>query len=196
MAHDLVLTAAVLAGPSDESMFESLVTSHQKRVFAIALRMLGDPDEAATATQECFLRAFRAWRKCPGDERGQRRWLARLATNLCLDRLRSRRWRWWRERLDLDTAGSEGIPHSGTRVRSPERELLAREAAGRLQQALARLSPRQRAVFVLRHYEDLPLDDIAAALGMNVGTVKSHLSRALVALRHELKDLYDPRSSV
>lgn len=192
MGHDVAIAAAVLTGASDEGLFAALLVAHQKRVFGIALRMLGDPDEAATATQECFLRAFRALGKCPEEEGGQRRWLARLATNLCLDRLRSRRWRWWRERLGLDTPGSE----AAARVRSPERELLAREAAGRIEEALARLSPRQRAVFILRHYEDLPLDEIAASLGMNIGTVKSHLSRALVAMRRELKDFYDPRSSV
>lgn len=169
-----------------EAEFEELVARHQRRIFRLALRLLGDPEEAATASQDCFLRAYGALSRCPLDTEGQRRWLSRLAVNLCLDRLRSRKWQWWRRRLGLEKA-----PASSARlVRSPERELLAREAGDRLGRALNRLSPRQRAVFVLRHYEDCSLEQIARELSLNVGTVKAHLARALTKLRHELKDFY------
>lgn len=169
----------------DEAAFGELVRLHQKRVFRIALRMLGDVDDAATATQDCFLRAFRAISRCPNQPDHQRFWMTRLVTNVCFDRLRNRRWRWWRERLGI-TASERQAPV----LRTPERELLARELADSLARALDRLSPKQRAVFVLRHYEGCPLDQIAAQLSMRVGTVKSHLGRALQTLRRELKDFY------
>ncbi len=189
--------AAVVARPADMlevAAFEELVREHQKRVFRLALRLLGDAEEAATATQDCFLRAFTALERCPAEAEARQRWMARLATNLCLDRLRSRKWMWWRrrrglERPDLDQESAR----LSLLARSPERELLAREIGDRLVLALRRLSARQRAVFVLRHYEDYSLEQIAEHLAMPVGTVKSHLNRALSHLRRELREFYDPR---
>ncbi len=176
--------------------FEDLVAAHQKRIFRLALRLLGDAEEAAGATQDCFLRAFQARRRCPQDPAGQQRWLARLATNLCLDRLRSRKWNWWRRRLGLEgkEAGAE-VAALVSPLRSPEREMLAHELAGQLSRVLDRLSPRQRAVFVLRHYEGCSLEEIAQQLSLHVGAVKAHLSRALVKLRRELRDFYGHQAS-
>lgn len=172
-------------------LLEELMLAHQKRVFRVALRLLGDADEAANAAQDCFLRAYRAIASCPAAEPDQRRWLMRIVSNLCLDRLRSRQWRWWKRRLGLD--------HTAARAQtallgSPDRELLAREVGDRLSAALGRLSPRQRTVFVLRHYEGLALEEIASQLALNVGTVKAHLARAIGGLREELKDLYGKQS--
>lgn len=179
----------------DDAAFEGLVAAHQKRVFGRALRLLGDAEEAATATQDCFLRAFRAASRCPQDTEGQQRWLIRMVTNLCLDRLRSRKWRWWR-RMGLEKrAPGEEAASAASPVRTPERELLGKELASKLARALEQLPPRQKAVFVLRHYEDYRLEQIAEELALNVGTVKSHLSRALVRLRGELKDFYGTHSS-
>ena len=193
MEGELRLGAAV-AGPATASarsaLLGDLLTAHQRRVFRVALRLLGDMDEAWSATQDCFLRAHRAIDRCPADAAGQQRWLTRLVVNLSLDRLRSRKWRWWRSRL----------PHNGqedetTSPRSPEREALAAELGSRLMRALDGLPDRQRAVFVLRHYEDYPLAQIAAELGVSEGAVKSHLSRALVKLREELKEFYGTSTS-
>lgn len=175
------------AGVRALARLDDLVASHQRRIFSLALRLLGDADEAATATQDCFLRAFRALSRCPADETGRGWWLVRLCTNLCLDRLRSRKWKWWRQRLGLqDYDAAEPC----SPLTSPERELLARELAGRLEQALGRLSPRQRAVFVLRHYEGLSLAEIGDQLGLRAGTVKAHLARATGNLREELTEYY------
>jgi RNA polymerase sigma-70 factor (ECF subfamily) len=71
-----------------------------------------------------------------------------------------------------------------------ERAVQSRQIAERLHKSLESLSDRQRAVFTLRHYDNRPLDEIAQILGLDVGTVKAHLSRALVKVREELKDLY------
>ena len=177
----------------DASALEALVAEHQRFVFRLALRLLADPDEAASATQDCFLRAFRALDRCPPEAAAQKRWLARVVTNLCLDRLRRRKWRWWRDRLGLDS--HPPAEHAAQTLRSPERELLAKELAGGLARALDRLAPRQRAVFVLRHYEDCSLEEIAARLSLQVGTVKAHLCRALENLRRELRYYYELPSS-
>jgi RNA polymerase sigma-70 factor (ECF subfamily) len=73
-----------------------------------------------------------------------------------------------------------------------ERLLFSQQIQRRLELALTKLSDRQRAVFSLRHYEALPLEEIADALKLDVGTVKAHLFRALTKMREELKDLYEP----
>lgn len=170
-------------------LLEELMLAYQKRVFGVALRMLGEAHEAASAAQDCFLHAYRAMASCPSDDPGRRRWLLRIVSNLCVDRLRSRKWLWWKRRLGLESAGAQ----PAAALASPDRELLARETTGRLSSALVCLSPRQRAVFVLRHYEGLPIEEVAAQLGLNTGTVKVHLSRAIDSLREELKDFYGKR---
>jgi len=177
------------ARAADSPMLDEMVATHQRRVFRVAFRLLGDIDEAGSATQDCFLRAYRAIDRCPADEAGRQRWLIRLVVNLSIDRLRSRKWKWWQ------TRESQARDGAGESPRSPEREALAAELRTRLMQALNGLPARQRAVFVLRHYEDYPLARIAQELGLSEGTVKSHLSRALVKLREDLKDLYGTPAS-
>jgi RNA polymerase sigma-70 factor (ECF subfamily) len=171
--------------------FGTWMTAEQKRVYAICYRMLQDPDEADSATQDAFLKAYQALQKENAkalDDPG--RWLSRIAVNTCLDRLRSRKWQFWRRRPQ---AADETMILAMARSKTPEGEqqLLASEIGVRLNAALARLSDRQRAVFTLRHHEDMSLEEIGAALGLDVGTVKAHMFRAVGKLRQELKDLYE-----
>ncbi|MCL6507041.1 MAG: RNA polymerase sigma factor [Bryobacteraceae bacterium] len=186
------VVAAEEARPAD---FDAWMRAEQKRVFLLCYRMLGNRDEADNATQEVFLKAFQAFgAKGPTGVEEPARWLTRVAVNACLDRLRSPRWRFWRRRLNPDDEEAVlALQRSG--MPSAEDELFATQIARRLTSALAKLSERQRAVFVLRHYEDRSLEDIAATLELDVGTVKAHLARALAKLRKELRDLYFPRLS-
>jgi RNA polymerase sigma-70 factor (ECF subfamily) len=170
--------------------FDAWMTSEQRRVFQLCYRMLGEKDEADTATQEVFLKAYRALSGPRGAEPADpARWLTRVAVNTCLDRLRSRRWRFWRQRPKGE---DEQLILSLTPDPAPgaEDKLFAAQIARRLAAALGTLSERQRSVFVLKHYEDLSLEDIAGSLGLDVGTVKAHMARAVGKLRKELKDLY------
>ncbi len=116
------------------------------------------------------------------------RWLTRIAVNTCLDRLRSKRWLFWRKRPGPE---DEAAILSLAPAREPDAEdqFFAVEVSKRLATGLGCLSGRQRAVFTLRHYEDQSLEEIAQVLGLDVGTVKAHLSRALTKLRKELEDL-------
>jgi RNA polymerase sigma-70 factor (ECF subfamily) len=109
--------------------------------------------------------------------------------NTCLDRLRSKKWQIWRRRPDPET---ETTILAMTVSRRPEGEqrVIANEIAARLEIALGRLSSRQRAVFTLRHYDEMSLEEIGNILGLDVGTVKAHMFRAVSKLREELKDLY------
>jgi RNA polymerase sigma-70 factor (ECF subfamily) len=169
--------------------FNALMLSEQRRIFLLCFRLLQDRDEANSATQDVFLKAYKALQKEPALEQPSH-WLTRIAVNTCLDRLRSRRWQFWRKRPNPEDevlilgAAADGGP-------SAEDKLFARQIEARLAAALQGLSDRQRAVFTLRHYEDRSLEEIASLLGLDVGTVKAHMSRALGKLRGELRDLYE-----
>jgi RNA polymerase sigma-70 factor, ECF subfamily len=174
--------------------FGAWMASEQRRIFLLCRRMLQDPDEADSATQDIFLKAFRALSKAePSVLENPGKWVARIAVNTCLDRLRSRAWRIWRRR---PAPGDEALILAMTSEQSPDAEaqFYAKQIQRRLDAALERLSPRQRAVFILRHYEALSLEEIAGILHLDVGTVKAHLFRALGKLREELKDIYTARS--
>jgi RNA polymerase sigma-70 factor, ECF subfamily len=174
--------------------FGTWMTSEQRRVYALCRRMLQDPEDADSATQDTFLKAYQALLRDEDskaiDDPG--RWIAKIAVNTCLDRLRSRKWQLWRRR---PAPADEALILAMTASRTPEAEdrYFAGEIGVRLAAALARLSDRQRAVFTLRHYEEMSLDEIAQVLGLDVGTVKAHMFRALSKLRVELRDLYEGR---
>lgn len=170
--------------------FGRWMVSEQRRIYWLCLRLLRDSHEADSATQDTFLRAHRALEQdgaAPIDD--PPRWLTRVAVNTCMDRLRSRRWKFWQQ---LAPEGmQQGIAQlAAVAGPSPEDAVFAREIAGRLSQALDKLSLRQRSVFVLRHDEDLSLQQIAEILDLDPGTVKAHMHRALCKLRDELRDLY------
>jgi RNA polymerase sigma-70 factor, ECF subfamily len=170
--------------------FEGWMRAEQRRVFLLCFRMLQDRDEADSATQDVFLKAYLAVTKNPGAVDEPARWLTRITVNTCLDKLRSQRWRFWRKRVAADTEEGVWREHS-TGEPGADDQVFARQIARRLESALNRLSPRQRAVFTLRHYENRDLEEIAQILDLDKGSVKSHMFRAITKLREELKDLYE-----
>ncbi len=186
------LEAGVRVG-TDLRDFGSWMTSEQRRIFVLCRRMLQDSSEADSATQDVFLKAYKALKKGGLDDLDHPdKWVTRIAVNTCLDRLRSKTWRIWQrrpaaeeERIILDMA-PESSPDA-------EAQLFAKQIQTRLEAALEKLSPRQRAVFALRHYDGMPLDEIARTLDLDVGTVKAHMFRALAKLRTELQDIYTAR---
>lgn len=159
--------------------FEEMVSAYQHRVFGVALRMLGNGAEAEDVAQETFLRAYRAI----GGFRGEAKlstWLYGIASRLCLNRLASGERR--RTRLGEETlarlAGSEADP--ATRLEQSELEAA-------LHRAIAELSDERRIVVVLRDVEGLSYEEIAAALDLEPGTVRSRLHRARMDLKDKLE---------
>jgi len=165
--------------------FSGVVTKHRPQIFRFLLASTRDADLAETLTQECFLKAHRNWAGFRGESSAMT-WLMRIAINLQKDHWRSRRMQFWRltqtHAVDLDEA-SDWLP-SGER--SAEQKLLARERVGQVSKAVAKLSERQRTMFLLRYVEEMDLAEIARTTGVNEGTVKAHLSRALTRVRAEL----------
>ncbi|CAA9328750.1 MAG: RNA polymerase ECF-type sigma factor [uncultured Frankineae bacterium] len=172
--EDRALLAAHLAG--DPDAFGRLVARAQGRLWAVALRTLGDREEAADALQDALLSAYRAAGSYRGDARVTT-WLHRIVVNACLDRLRRRRVR---STVPLDARDAE---------HADPRDLLGeRETALVLEAALAALPDDQRLAILLVDVQGLPVADAAHVLGVAVGTVKSRCSRGrarlAVALGH------------
>jgi RNA polymerase sigma-70 factor, ECF subfamily len=164
-----------------------LVERHQRRLYRIALSYLRDADEALDAVQETFVKAFQAaarWN--PDSEVGP--WLTRIAVNHAIDRYRR-----GKRRLRTETPLTTELPDHDRHLRaeepSPERRVLGRELGERIGAALRSLPERQRAVFLLRHREEMTLEDIARTLDLSLGTVKSSLHRAVHRLRQRLVGL-------
>jgi len=173
--------------------FTAWMTFEQRRVYGLCQRLLRDADEADSATQDVFLKAYQALRKEDAKALDDpARWVTRIAVNTCLDRLRSQRWRFWRRRPSQQDEQTILRLASSARPEAEDR-YFAGQIRGRLEMALQRLSPRQHAAFTLRHYDDLSLEEIGDLLDLDVGTVKAHMHRAVVKLRHELRDLYGGR---
>lgn len=170
--------------------FGTWMASEQKRIFLLCRRLLQDVEEADSATQDAFLKAWQALNRPELKElEDAGRWLTRIAVNTCLDRLRSRRWQFWRKRPNQQDEQAI-LELAATASPNAEDHFFATEIAGRLESALEKLSLRQRAAFTLRHYEDRSMAEIAEILDLDIGTVKVHLFRATAKLREELHDLY------
>jgi len=160
--------------------FDRLMELHQKRVYRIALGMLGDHDSAADIVQEAFVRAFRSMHRFEG-RAGIATWLHRIAVNLCLSEIRKRKLR---RSLSLGELAGKLM---GAMAR-PGRELESQESGAQIRRALATLPPRQRAVFVMRHEGEMGHAEIAEALGISEGAVRASFFHALRKLREELRD--------
>lgn len=169
-AHDDALMLRVAA--RDGAAFRELVSAHAARPHRIAWRMLGDASEAEDVTQEALLRLWNtapAWR---GGGPGVGAWLTRVATNLCLDRLRRR------ARLS-----DEDVPERADEAPLADAVLEDEQARGRVIRALNQLPERQRAAIVLTYYEEMPNATAAGHLEMNLKAFESLLLRARRALK-------------
>lgn len=192
---ETTLTTAALAGTAQgiaPEEFDAIVRQHQQRIYRVLLAMLRDPDEADTLTQECFLRAYRK----RGSFRGEAAvgtWLVRIALNLAYEQRRSPRVAFWRRLFHRDREELHSVEAVvAANQPSPERQVVSRQEAEAVWQVVATLSPRQRAVFVLRFAEEMTMNEIAQAMELEVGTVKVHLSRAVATVRLRLRGRRHP----
>lgn len=170
----------------DPQAFSRLVALHEGMVFNLAARLLGDPEEAKDAAQEVFLQVFRTLSRFEGRS-SLRTWIFRIVVNHCRNR---QRW-WRRRRKDRCCAIEDLTPTQEARLsaspgESPYEHARRGERARQVQAALLRLSFDHRAILLLREVQGLSCEQVAAALHVPEGTVKSRLARARDALRREL----------
>lgn len=173
------------AQQGDERALEELIRGQQRYVYSIALSVLGNPADAADATQEAFLRLLRGLPTFRGETRFTT-WLYRLVYNLCVDQLRRR----GRPTASLDEAEAEGFDEMedpDPRL-DPLARLDQRERSARVRQALQQLPPLQRAALTLYYFDGLSYEKAAQALGVPLNTLKSHIRRARLRLARLLRE--------
>ncbi len=163
--------------------FETLIRRHQKTIFNLAYRMLGDYDEAAEISQETFLSAYRAIGNFRGDANFST-WLYRIALNHATTRRKSLNTRQQRS-VPMENSEPASDPNPG-----PPESMEKKEIRQRVQQALNRLEPDDAAVILLRDLQDVPYEEVARVLEVPIGTVKSRLHRARQALKSELASYF------
>ncbi len=188
---ETALTPALGAAtqPITAEEFDAIVRRHQRRVHRWLLLLVRDPEEADNLTQECFLRAYQNMSGFRG-ESSLETWLLRIAANLAQDHNKNRRTNCWKRLLGMnDGADEEWAERIPAPEATPEQVVLAREDVRAVWDAANQLSRQQRAVFLLRFVEDMELNEIATILGLQVGSVKTHLFRALQTVRGKLRDL-------
>ncbi len=165
--------------------FAEVATRYRPQVFRFLLASLRDVDMAETLTQECLLKAHRNWDKFRGDSQVLT-WLLRIAINLQKDQWRNRRLQFWKQTTTHAVDATEASSWLASDASSPEEQTVARDQVRLVWDAVKRLSERQRTVFMLRHVEEMEITEIAEAVGLSEGTVKAHLSRAVMRIRVEL----------
>jgi RNA polymerase sigma-70 factor (ECF subfamily) len=194
----VVMEEAVLiraAQDGDHAAFEQLVRAYDQSVLRLAMNLLRSPEDAHDVYQEAFLRVFRNLHSFRFDC-SFHTWLYRIVTNLCLDHMRKRKVR--KEEptvlatadgpLDrMDTVQEERVDGD------PQRYLFSGQVRKRIKEVLGELTPRERMVFELRHYQGLRLRKIGEVLGTTEEAAKNCLFRATQKMRAALGDFYEAR---
>lgn len=174
-ADDVVLARACAEGALDA--FDVVVERHQRQIYQVCYRYAGNHEDAADLAQEVFLRAYRGIRHFKG-ESALGTWLYRIALNVCASRAASK---------DPPAEPLDDLTARASTVDDPVGPVIEAERARRVRRAIARLPRRQRAVLVLRVYQELSHKEIARVLGSSVGAVKANFFHAL----RNLKKLLD-----
>jgi RNA polymerase sigma-70 factor, ECF subfamily len=176
-----IAASAILDRTTDTSAtrerLAGLFDRHHRRLFILAVRLAADREEARDLVQEAFLRAARSPRSIPAGDSGGEAWLVRILVNLCRDR--------WRRR-DVRERGRQTLREASEPGADPAAAAVARAT---VRAALARLSPRRRAVIVLHELEGRPAAEVARLLGIAEVTVRWHL---LAARRDLARVLLEP----
>ncbi len=175
--EDRELVARFKSG--DQAAFNQLVRLYQKRVYAVAFRMVRDEEEAKDLTQEVFVKMY----KTLADFRGEASvftWAYRATVNLAINHLRRKKIISWVPLLEAEEKPAE--PKEGL----SEMENARLKAA--IAEAVKKLPPKQRAIFILRHYDELGNEEIAQIVGKSVGAVKANYFQALQKMKRHLTE--------
>ena len=185
MTEQELVVARAKAG--DQQAFEQLVLDNQNRIYSLAVRLTGDKEEGADLAQEAFVKAWQGLPSFQG-ESSFATWIYRLATNVCIDYLRKqKRRRQVESEVSLDDeelSWTEPADWS----QDPHRQLERSEQGRALARGLEALPEQQRQILVLRELSGLSYQEIAGKLDLDLGTVKSRIARARMALRKILAE--------
>lgn len=189
--HDTDRAAVAAVSAGDPHAFRVLVDRHSRYVHRVAYRLTGNHSDAEDVTQEAFLKAYRQLGRFEA-RADFRTWLHRIAVNCAIDLVRSRKPRAGTEGVDdLDTMPAGDTPV--TQPPAPDRQMLSTEIGDHVTAGLGRLTPLERAAFMLRHLEGRSIDEISASLGLKTEAAKHSVFRAVKKMRIALEPLMDAR---
>ena len=188
MTQTIPVELIALAGEASISELEdidALIRLYKPKVFRLVAFSVADRDAAESITQDCFLKAHLTRDQFRGDC-SISTWLMRIAFNLVRDHTKSQKFRFWKNASATAVDAHDVSQHLPSGASSAEAQLIAKERVEMVHQALQELSDKQRSVFVMRFVEEMDLPAIAAVTGMSLPTVKTHLYRAVGAVRARL----------
>jgi RNA polymerase sigma-70 factor (ECF subfamily) len=177
----------------DATAFDEMVTRYWDRIYAMVNQLLRNQQDAEEVTQDAFIRAHRGLVNFRGDSAFST-WLYQIATNLA----RNRYWYWWRRKRDKsvsfdqpagpdnDTTLAEIFP--ADEIETPQDAAVSKEFVNRIAECMETLNEKHREILVLRNVKNQSYEEIAAILGISVGTVKSRIARARESLREKMGD--------
>ena len=186
--EDATWVRAVQRG--DKAAFDRLVLKHKDKLFNLVYWFLGDYQEANDCAQDIFIKVFKSINKFRFESTFST-WLYRIAMNTCKNRLKSSAFRWRKKTVSLENPEGSGDANPCFEIRdnapSPVNQLEKKERRLLISKAIYSLPEAQKRVVVLRDIQGLSYEEVADITGLNLGTVKSRLARARLALRNRLK---------
>ncbi|WP_425415407.1 RNA polymerase sigma factor SigW [Paenibacillus glacialis] len=178
------LTKLALNG--DQQAFGEIVELYKDKIYHLGYRMLSNRHEAEDVVQETFLRVFKSLDRFDPNQKFST-WIYRIATNLCIDRLRKRKATYSLDADMNDQEGMDGYSLIPSDDRTPESELMISETKQLIYDAIESLPAKYKSVMILRYLQDLSLQEISDVLGMPVTTIKTRVHRGREFLRKKLE---------
>lgn len=181
------------AQKGDMSAFEQLVFRYDKHVLAIANRFGNGADDAKDIYQEVFLRVYRGLKNFRGQSEFMT-WLYRITTNVCLTHRSNRKKNLhvpYDREMDDDHPGMTLANNARAGSALPDQQAMSSEISSKVERALQTLSPQQKLVFTMRHYEGYKLREIAGMMNCTEGTVKRYLFAGTQRMREQLREFYE-----
>lgn len=177
---------ARLALKGDQRAFAELVGLYQDKLFHMAYRMLYNRQEAEDVVQETFLRVYKNLERYDESLKFST-WIYRIATNLCIDRLRKRKPSYSLDAESTDHEGLDGYSMIPSDDRTPESELLLSETQRIIHDSIDSLPPKYKTIMMLRYIQEMSLQEIGDVLDMPVTTIKTRVHRGREFLRKKLE---------
>ncbi|TBL68356.1 RNA polymerase sigma factor SigW [Paenibacillus thalictri] len=184
---------AKLARDGDRGAFAQLVDMYKDKIYHLAYRMMSNKQEAEDVVQETFLRVFTNLERYD-DQQKFSTWIYRIATNLCIDRLRKRKATY---SLDAETNESEGTDFYSfmpSNEDTPEKQLILSETQQQIRESIDELPEKYKSIVILRYLQDMSLQEISDVLTMPITTIKTRLHRGREFLRKKLEQSFGPSS--
>ena len=187
-ASSIIRFAGKERAASELDDIDQLVQRYRARLLRFVAFSIGDPDLAQSIVQDCFLKAYNARESFRGECNVQT-WLNRIALNMILDHQRTQKFRFWRSFRKTAVDIAEIASTLPSRASTPEKDLLRQERAAQVAKALESLSFNQRTIFLMHFQEGMNIPEISSAIDMSVNTVKTHLHRAVKAVREKIGEM-------